>query len=133
MKILVLGADGMIGHKIAQILINHQYDIILNSRSRSAFLKKTFPSAQVIGFDLSFIKIKELLNNLNPELIINAVGITIRRGAEYDQTTNYINSILPHEIDLWCQGFDDGDAKGGSVNGSLVSMAKSLWLISLIY
>ena len=103
MKILVLGADGMIGHKIAQILINHQYDIILNSRSRSAFLKKTFPSAQVIGFDLSFIKIKELLNNLNPELIINAVGITIRRGAEYDQTTNYINSILPHEIDLWCQ------------------------------
>ena len=103
MKILILGADGMIGHKIAQTLINHRHDIILNSRSRSAFLKKTFPNAQVIGFDLSLIKIKELLSNLNPELIINAVGITIRRGAQFDQTTNYINSILPHEIDLWCQ------------------------------
>ena len=43
MKVLILGADGMIGHKIAQTLHHNDFEIFLNSRSHSDILKKLYP------------------------------------------------------------------------------------------
>jgi dTDP-4-dehydrorhamnose reductase len=103
MKVLIIGADGMIGHKMAQTFRKNKIDIILNSRFYSNFLKHNFPKTKVYEYDFLNKKIENLLAQVNPDYIINAVGITIRRGANESNKTKYINTSLPHEIDSWCQ------------------------------
>jgi len=101
MKILILGADGMIGHKMAQSL--SYFDLYLNSRSHSNYLQEHFPNSTFLNFDFLNQNIEDLLEKTVPDFIINAVGITIRRGASDNDETNLINSQLPKKIDFWCQ------------------------------
>jgi len=101
MKILILGADGMIGHKMAQSLSH--FDLYLNSRSKSNYLQEYFPSSTLSNFDFLNQNIEDLLEKTLPDYIINAVGITIRRGASYNKETNFLNSQLPKKIDFWCK------------------------------
>ena len=44
MKILILGADGMIGHKMAQVFYKLNFDLFLNTRTQSEFFKIRFPN-----------------------------------------------------------------------------------------
>lgn len=101
MKILILGADGMIGHKMAQSLIH--FDLYLNSRSHSNYLQEHFPNSTLSNFDFLNQNIEDLLEKTSPDYIINAVGITIRRGASDNEQTNLINSQLPKKINFWCK------------------------------
>ena len=41
MKVLILGADGMIGHKMAQKFYKPGFELYLNTRSKKDFLKET--------------------------------------------------------------------------------------------
>ena len=101
MKILILGADGMIGHKMAQSLSH--FDLYLNSRSKSNYLHEYFPSSTLSNFDFLNQNIEDLIVKISPDYIINAVGITIRRGASDNKETNFLNSQLPKKIDFWCK------------------------------
>ncbi len=103
MKVLIIGADGMIGHKMAQTFRKNKIDIILNSRFYSNFLRHNFLKTKVFEYDFLDKKIDNLLAQVNPDYIINAVGKTIRRGANESSKTKYINTTLPHEIDFWCK------------------------------
>tara|TARA_B110000003_G_C16641952_1_gene530539 strand:- start:583 stop:1470 length:888 start_codon:yes stop_codon:yes gene_type:complete len=106
LKILILGANGMIGHKIYQVL-NSEFDDVwahLRKPLKSYHFKKIYKSNKVIeNLDLSdFTKLKNQLNQLNPDIIINAAGITIRRGINLSITkTITINSLLPHFLEDW--------------------------------
>ena len=102
MKILILGADGMIGHKIAQTLLKHNFEIHLNTRSNKNFFENKFPQCQIYQFDFLSQDILELLNKVFPDFILNAAGITIRRGSENLENAIKINSELPYKIDSWC-------------------------------
>ena len=102
MKLLILGADGMIGHKIAKSFNDIGFDLYLNSRSHSDYLKKYFSNSIVSNFDFNNQKIENLLDKFIPDYIINAAGVTIRRGAADNKETNYINSQLPKKINFWC-------------------------------
>ena len=102
MKVLIIGADGMIGHKIAQTLHENGFEIFLNSRSRSDILKKLYPSCKIFQFDFLKQKIHNLLDQINPDYIVNSVGITIRRGSENLDEAIILNSELPKKIDVWC-------------------------------
>jgi len=101
MKILILGADGMIGHKMAQSL--SYFDLYLNSRLHSNYLQVHFPNSTLINFDFLNQNIEDLLEKTLPDYVINAVGITIRRGATNNKETNFLNSQLPKKIDFWCE------------------------------
>lgn len=101
MKVLILGADGMIGHKMAQSLSH--FDLYLNSRSHFNYLQEHFPNSTLSNFDFLNRNIEDLLEKTSPDYIINAVGITIRRGASDNKETNLINSQLPKKIDFWCK------------------------------
>ena len=103
MKILILGADGMIGHKITQILSKYNYEIHLNTRKNKEFFEKNFPKCHINIFDFLRQDVLELLNKISPDFIINAAGITIRRGSENLQNSIKINSELPKKIDFWCK------------------------------
>ena len=103
MKILILGGDGMIGHKMAQVLSNFNYEIIVSIREQRELTKQCF-SSQVKVFFNDFLKenVFTFLDRVNPDVIINAIGITIRRGVN-DHVSNaiYINSYFPHQLANW--------------------------------
>tara|TARA_B100001175_G_C19514562_1_gene646394 strand:+ start:4913 stop:5779 length:867 start_codon:yes stop_codon:yes gene_type:complete len=101
MKLLILGADGMIGHKMAKSFSH--FDLYLNSRSHADYLKKRFPNSTHSDFDFLNQNVEDLLDKFSPDYIINAAGITIRRGASDSKETNFINSQLPQKIDFWCK------------------------------
>ena len=107
MKVLILGADGMIGHKMAQSLNDKNgLEIILNSRSNSKILSQLYPKCKIYENDFLKDDINNLLDIVHPDFIINAVGITIRRGVEDFKKASLINSIFPHKIDNWASKFD---------------------------
>ncbi len=106
MKILILGGNGMIGHKMYQILSKEFSDTwVLFRRNFDEIASNYIYNNQKIidNLDLlNFTKLIELLDNLQPDVIINAVGITIRRGVNDDVFRSImINSALPHLIDNW--------------------------------
>ena len=103
MKILILGADGMIGHKMTQTLSNYNFDIHLNSRVQKEFLEKIFPKSTIYQFDFLKQDVLDLLKKVFPDIILNTAGITIRRGSENLENAIKLNSALPKKIDSWCK------------------------------
>jgi len=107
MKILILGGNGMIGHKIFQVLKSHFNDTWVTLRSnKSHYEKFDFFDLNKILFNTDLTNFENLTNhldNLNPDIIINAAGITIRRGVNNElSTTIILNSVLPHFLEEWC-------------------------------
>ena len=101
MKILILGIDGMIGHKIAQSLSN-DYDIYGSSRRKIDCNSLNIKYGKVLFHDFLLDKTEDLLNKIYPNIIINCVGITTRRGVlDSKKNTELINSKLPHSLDKW--------------------------------
>jgi dTDP-4-dehydrorhamnose reductase len=106
MKILILGGNGMIGHKMYQIISCKYPDTWALFKKKYIDIKSRqfFKENRIIeNFDLTnFDNLKHLLNNLNPDFIINAAGITIRRGLNLSiSNTILINSVLPNLLDEW--------------------------------
>ena len=96
----------MIGHKIAQLL-EQENNLFGTTRKTigpkklglktSNLIKKDFDKNQSLGF----------LDNLNPDIIINCIGITTRR-INNDNISNleFINSRLPHYLNEWTEKND---------------------------
>jgi len=103
MKILILGGDGMIGHKMAQVLSNFNHEINVSVREQRELTKQCF-SSKVKVFINDFLKenVLTFLDRVNPDVIINAIGITIRRGVnEHLSDAIYLNSYFPHQLANW--------------------------------
>jgi len=106
MRILILGGNGMIGHKIYQVLSDSYADTwVLFKKKRDQFaFYKIFNKDKIIDdFDLvEFDKLNSILDNLSPDVIINAAGVTTRRGINDNKFKSIlINSALPHFLDNW--------------------------------
>jgi dTDP-4-dehydrorhamnose reductase len=105
-KILILGANGMIGHKVYQVLSKYNNDVwvhfrtLVNLDDKSLFHDK---SKIIDGLDLSnFKELEVCLNSLMPDIIINAAGITIRRGVNESLFKSILlNSVLPNFLNIW--------------------------------
>lgn len=106
MRILILGGNGMIGHKMYQVLSKEYADtwVLFRKKTTQVASSEIFNKDKIIdNFDLiHFDKLNTILDNLMPEVIINAAGITIRRGINDDRYRSImINSALPHFLDNW--------------------------------
>jgi dTDP-4-dehydrorhamnose reductase len=108
MKILILGGDGMIGHKMAQVLSSQNHETVISIREKKDFtIKKISPNAKVFFNDFLKDSILDFLDKVNPDVIINAIGITIRRGATINiSDTIYLNSFFPHQLSNWALAFN---------------------------
>jgi len=107
MKILILGGDGMIGHKMAQFLSVQNHEIVISIRENKDLTLKSIPSKTKVFFN-DFLKdnILDFLDKVNPDVIINSIGVTIRRGATKNiSDTIYLNSFFPHQISNWAIAF----------------------------
>lgn len=100
MRILILGADGMIGHKIAQSL--EDFELILASRKSISSKSIGITKGKMVLHNLITDSLDSLLDNTTPDIIINCAGVTTRRGVEDNiVNTELLNSDLPHKLDSW--------------------------------
>jgi dTDP-4-dehydrorhamnose reductase len=95
-KVLVLGATGMLGHACSNVLRkNKSIDIVNTSRIRKV---------GYLEFDASADSISELISTVNPDWIINCIGI-IKPHIDEKNITSInqavrINALFPQEIAL---------------------------------
>lgn len=96
----------MIGHKMYQILSKFNYDtwVTLRNDLSTYNFSGIYNYEKVIdNIDLAdFNKLSGILNEIKPDIILNACGITIRRGVErIKSNTILLNSALPHFLNEW--------------------------------
>lgn len=107
MRILVLGGDGMLGHRLLEQL-RHDHDVRATLRQDAAAYAHygLFPAESTwFGIDVrSLERLTEVFADVRPEAVINAVGI-VRHGASAQDAipSLEINSLLPHRLSVLCR------------------------------
>jgi len=111
MRILILGASGMLGHQVYTELRHHGLDL-------RACLRKTYADVQsydcfrpqdVIGrVDLAQgFEVTRLLNHEKPDVVINCAGVTTRKlGLERPDQVMALNAHLPRLVSEWCETYE---------------------------
>jgi dTDP-4-dehydrorhamnose reductase len=106
MRVLILGAAGMLGHKLYQMLsLEHQVSASVRGRAESYRKYHLFDETHLIedvdvSHDDSLIA---LFGRTRPEAVINAVGIIKQLKAAHDPLlTLSINAMLPHRLARLC-------------------------------
>ena len=108
MKILVLGATGMLGHKLIQILSKHHevYGTIrgnLESYQYDTIIPKKQIIASVSGTDI--LSIRKAIDIVMPDVVVNCIGIVKQLPEAHDAVLSItVNSLLPHQIAEYCNG-----------------------------
>lgn len=109
MKIMILGATGMLGHTLARVLARatESYDLVLVSRSfdiQTMFLELA-SATSVTGIDVeSTDALIGLAANYQPDVVINCVGLVKQRpDAEDPIVALPINALLPRRLERLCQ------------------------------
>ncbi|MBA3335023.1 MAG: SDR family oxidoreductase [Acidobacteria bacterium] len=106
MKILVFGGGGMLGHKLVQKL---QVDFDVWTSFRDSYKKyenlKFFNPEKIVNRVnvLDFESIQKTIREVNPEILINAVGIIKQLPSSKDVIKTLLtNSIFPHQLAEIC-------------------------------
>jgi dTDP-4-dehydrorhamnose reductase len=103
MKILIVGASGMIGSAVMRVLSENR-DLQVFGSIREDHWKKFFsPKIQkrlISGFDLlQTQELVKIFEQVHPDVVINCVGVTKHKlGAEDPIVSIPINSLLPHRL-----------------------------------
>jgi dTDP-4-dehydrorhamnose reductase len=106
MRVLVLGATGMLGHKLVQTLQDsHQTYATLRQQTTpvicSEFIRGTQLIPGVSGGDFSLIE--ETINKIQPDVVVNCIGIVKQLEQAKDSIESItINALLPHMLARFC-------------------------------
>ncbi len=103
MKILILGASGMIGRAMFQtISLNKEWDVVGTTRSRSPLKQESLPLR--MGVDLLDPDgVSALFKEEHPDIVINCAGLTkhLLEGSDPIAAIKS-NALLPHRIADQC-------------------------------
>lgn len=107
MKILVLGASGMIGSTMARVLSEDtEFDVIGTIRSETArsLLPPVVAERLVAGVDLTNPdRIARVFREVRPHVVVNCAGLTKHLPAGNDPLSALtMNSLLPHRLTEYC-------------------------------
>ena len=110
MRVAVLGATGMLGHKVLQTLAAQQLDVYGTVRSKLtdggdavAFVSQLAPLHYEVDAT-DFACLEADLNRSRPDVVVNCIGIVKQQPLAGDSiATIALNSLLPHLLDRWCQ------------------------------
>ena len=107
MRILILGVSGLIGHKIFQEL-SESFEVFGTlHKSKNHYGNITLFSGQNVIENINvseFEILKGVLYTVNPDVILNCVGITKRKteiNNAFEALT--INSVFPHQLANWAK------------------------------
>jgi len=102
MKILILGADGMLGHKLVQVLGEGLETWAAIRSSSISFPWPSFANSDRMILDLDvrdISKLETVLKDLVPDVVINSVGIVKQKESSgVVPEMLEINSLLPHRV-----------------------------------
>ena len=107
MKILVLGASGMLGNAMFRFLAEHgQFDVTgtLRSTAMRRYLPESLHDRLKTGIDvLSQDHLMSLFDDVRPDVVINCIGLVKQLGSASDPLSALpVNSLLPHRLDRQC-------------------------------
>jgi dTDP-4-dehydrorhamnose reductase len=107
MRVLVLGAAGMLGHKLIQLWLQ-KYDVIGTVRQSAAAYKRYGILDQdrlIDHLDVNdFTAIDQAVSRVQPDFLVNCVGVIKQLDAANDPVTAIsINSLLPHRLANICR------------------------------
>ncbi|HEX75381.1 MAG TPA: SDR family oxidoreductase [Dehalococcoidia bacterium] len=107
MKVLILGITGMLGHKLYQQLVT-TFDVIgtlrggYNSISRYGFFQESDIIPNINALRIS--QIEEVIGRINPNVVINSIGIIKSVREAQDRLLNiWVNSLFPHQLYQICK------------------------------
>lgn len=108
MKILVLGASGMLGSAmINKLSETREYEVFGSARSSNLnfFFKDEVVRNIITGVDvLNTKELFQLLKNLKPNVVINCVGLVKQLKEAKDPLEAIpINALLPHQLAEMCE------------------------------
>ena len=102
MRVLILGGDGMLGHRLLrQLQVNHEVKVTLRQElSGYAHLKLfTADNAYAGVYDPDTDRLVEVMLDFSPQAIVNCVGIVKQRTEANEAIPSLqINSLLPHRL-----------------------------------
>lgn len=107
MKILVLGATGMLGHAVMQIL-SEDPELEVSGTVRAQSGKRFFPAniadRLVTGVDVeNQDSLTEVLAMSRPDVVVNCIGLVKQLAQAYDPLQALpINALLPHRLAKLC-------------------------------
>lgn len=111
-RILILGAGGLLGHKLCQLLSKEHYDVYGTFHQSATFYrryKSIFNNVHLLeNVDvLDEAGLNHIITSIRPDVIINAVGIVKQIAAAHDHYLSVgINSFLPHRLAKVCERID---------------------------
>jgi dTDP-4-dehydrorhamnose reductase len=109
-KILILGASGMLGNAIFRYFSEDKsFDVIGTIRNREVLkffpekLKNAiYPDVNIENYNL----LKSFFLDVRPDIVINCIGVIKQRPESYDSLRSIsINSLLPHQLERLCKVF----------------------------
>jgi dTDP-4-dehydrorhamnose reductase len=103
MKIFVLGAAGMLGHKLCETL-RDRFEVWGSVRGSPETLRGILPSKRIYGgLDVRDIShVRRVLNACKPGAVINAVGVVPQSGAVLTSEYIHVNALFPHLLADLC-------------------------------
>lgn len=111
MKVLILGATGMLGYSLFSNLNEHAnfsvFGTIRSIAGKEHFFKDTQPQliAGVDAYDIS--SLQHAIETVAPNVVINCVGLIKQHGISKQHIDAVkINALLPHELANICDQFN---------------------------
>ena len=107
MKIMILGADGMLGHQLVQSYRGNHVTVgtYRGSEQHYATISPYLADSCLYGVEASdFEAIGARIAEVKPDALINAIGIVKQRAEAKELIASIeINALLPHKLSLHCQ------------------------------
>jgi len=108
MKIAILGAGGLIGHALSEQLSKRFGDVtaVLHQTAEVYGPPSIFDGVDVIENveATEFEVLTGVLKAVNPDVVLNCVGITKRRPeVNTPSLAITVNALLPHRLGEWCR------------------------------
>jgi len=106
MKVLVLGGDGMLGHRV-YLHLRDSFDVRCTLRGADPESRKFFEACggkNYFALDVrSGERLAEVIADFRPDVVVNCIGIVKQRDDVSDRTLALeINSLLPHRLAALC-------------------------------
>jgi len=102
MRVLILGAGGMLGHKVWEVF-RDRFDCRAAMRTRLPLA--LFDDERVIdGFDATnFDAVARLIASVEPDVVVNCIGVVKQLAAAHDPIASItLNSLFPHILARAC-------------------------------
>jgi dTDP-4-dehydrorhamnose reductase len=96
-RVLIIGANGLVGQKLTDIFSNdRRFDLLISARQSEAYNKAaSFGYVQLDATNLAAVK--ELVWNFSPEIIINAAAYTDVDGCEREKELSWKANVTAVE------------------------------------